>query len=131
MPPSRSWRDYPQRYRLEAAKCKKCGKILYPPRLVCDSCGHREFETFAMKRTGKLLTYTVIRTPSAEFSNEAPFALGIIEMDDGARLTTQIADIDFEELKVGMPVKLEFRRIFSEGNAGVIHYGHKAVPVGN
>ena len=82
-----------------------------------------------MKRTGKVVTHTVIRTPSDEFSGEAPFAVGIVEMDDGARLTTQIADVSFDEIKIGMPVKLEFRRYFSEGEAGVIQYGHKAVPV--
>jgi uncharacterized OB-fold protein len=128
MPPSKAWRDYPQRYRLEAARCKKCGKIFFPPRLVCNSCGHREFEIFSSKRTGRLLTYTVVRTPSSEFSGEAPFALGVVQTDDGARMTVQLADVDFDELKVGMPVKLEFRRLFSEGHAGVIHYGHKAVP---
>ncbi|MFH1419734.1 MAG: Zn-ribbon domain-containing OB-fold protein [Planctomycetota bacterium] len=129
MPPARSWRAYPQAYRLEAARCKKCGKVHYPPRLICSKCHGREFERFNMKLTGKVVTHTVIRTPSDEFSGEAPFAVGVVEMDDGARLTTQIVDAAFEEIKIGMPVKLEFRRLYSEGDAGIIHYGHKAVPV--
>ncbi len=129
MPPARSWRAYPQVYRLEAARCTKCGKVHYPPRLICSKCHGREFERFNMKLTGKVLTHTVIRTPSDEFSGEAPFAVGIIEMDDGARLTMQIVDVAFEELKIGMPVKLQFRRNFMEGDAGIIQYGHKAVPV--
>jgi hypothetical protein len=82
-----------------------------------------------MKLTGKVVTYTVIRTPSDEFSGEAPFAVGVVEMDDGARLTTQLADVAFEEIKIGMPVQMEFRRQSTEGEAGVIHYGHKAVPI--
>lgn len=129
MPPARSWRTYPQTYRLEAARCKKCEKIFFPPRLVCSKCKGREFTHFNMKRTGKVVTHTIIRTPSDEFSGQAPFAVGIVQMDDGARLTTQIADVSFDELKIGMPVKLEFRRNFSEGEAGIIHYGHKAVPI--
>ena len=129
MPPARAWREYPARYRLEASRCKKCGKTFYPPRLVCNNCKSRDLERFKMKRTGKVLTYTIIRTPSAEFSGLAPFALGIIETDDGVRMTAQIADVDFDELKIGMPIKLEFRRLFSEGATGVIHYGHKAVPL--
>jgi uncharacterized OB-fold protein len=129
MPPSRAWRDYPQRYRLEAARCKGCGKTFYPPRLVCDKCGAREFDTFQLKPEGRLATYTVIRTPSHEFANEAPFAIGIIEMEGGVRLMAQVADVDFEDLRIGLPVKLEFRRLYSEGSAGVINYGHKAVPL--
>ena len=107
MPPARQWRSYPQTYRLEAGRCKGCGKVFFPPRLVCDSCRGREFETFRMKRT----------------------AVGIVEMDDGVRLTTQIVDADLEEVKIGMPVKMEFRRIYEEGDAGTICYGVKAVPV--
>ena len=37
--PARAWREFPQRYRLEASKCTQCEKILYPPRLVCPKCG--------------------------------------------------------------------------------------------
>jgi len=128
MPPARSWRTYPQGYMLEAARCRKCGKAFFPPRLVCNKCQGREFEPFNMKRTGKVVTHTVIRTPADEFSGEAPFAVGVIEMDDGPRLTSQIVDVSFDEVKIGMPVKLEFRRLSSEGDAGIINYGHKAVP---
>ena len=129
MIPAKSWRAYPQTYRLEAARCSKCGQGFYPPRLVCAKCGSRDHERFNMERTGKVVTHTIIRTPSDEFSGEAPFAVGIVELDTGGRLTTQIVDVPFEEIKIGMPVKLEFRRHYSDGEAGAIHYGHKAVPL--
>jgi len=29
---ARYWREIPQRYRLEASRCCKCGKTAYPPR---------------------------------------------------------------------------------------------------
>ena len=32
---ARYWREIPQRYRLEAARCNKCNEVAYPPRLVC------------------------------------------------------------------------------------------------
>ena len=127
--PSRGWREYPQRYRREAARCKQCGKVFFPPRIVCDKCGAQEFETVELPEQGKLLTYTIIRTPSSRFSDQAPFALGIVELEGGVRLMAQLADLEFEELKVGLPVKLQFRKLFSEGSHGVIHYGHKAVPL--
>ena len=37
--PSRSWRENPQRYRMEAGKCTGCGEIYFPPRRVCAECG--------------------------------------------------------------------------------------------
>lgn len=115
---------------MEAGRCTKCGKTFFPPRLVCSKCHGRDFETFNMKLTGKVLTYTIIRTPGDEYYGEAPFAVGILQMEDGPRLTTQIVDVPFEQLKIGLPLRLQFRRIVSDGEAGTINYGHKAVPVG-
>ena len=40
----------------------------------------------------------------------------------------QLVDADPEEIEIGMPVKLEFRRIRADGEAGVLFYGYKAVP---
>jgi uncharacterized OB-fold protein len=124
---ARYWREIPQRYRLEVGKCRGCGKAFFPPRMVCDQCGSREFETVRAKDEGTILTHTVIRVPPSELSDEAPYAVGIVELDEGPRITTQIADCDFDELAVGKRVRIEFRKISEEGKAGVICYGYKAV----
>ncbi len=126
--PSRYWREIPQRYRLEAGKCKSCGRISFPPRVICPQCGRREFEAVKLADSGTLITYTVIRVPPEGFEDQSPYAIGIAELNDGSRLTAQVVDCDFSELKVGMRVRLEFRKISEDGVAGVIHYGYKFVP---
>jgi uncharacterized protein len=126
--PSRAWREIPQRYRLEAGKCRNCGFVAFPPRLVCPRCQSRAFETVGLAAAGKLITYTVIRVPPRPFAEQAPYALGIVELDDGVRLMGQVADCAFEDLEVGKRVKTEFRRVSEEGEAGVIYYGYKFVP---
>ena len=118
----------PQRYRLEAAICKKCGKRYYPPRLICAECGCRKFETYNLPEIGKLLTFTVIRTPASQFSDESPFAMGIIKFKDGLQMMGQIVDCEFDKLKIGMDLRLEFRKIQSHEGHGVISYAHKFVP---
>jgi uncharacterized OB-fold protein len=128
MSTANSWRETPQRYRLEANRCTKCDKVHYPPRRACDACGGRDFQPTTMPFSGKLVTYTVIRVPPSEFADLAPYAIGVVELDNGVRMHCQLADCDFDKLKVGLPVKLEFRRIQEDGEAGMIHYGHKAVP---
>lgn len=129
MPIASSWRAYPQVYRGEAARCTGCGKMFFPPRQVCNTCGGRAIEPFTMKRTGTVVTHTVIRTPGDAYTGEAPFAVGIIQVDDGPRITTQIVDVPLDDITIGMAVKLEFRRIYADGHSGVIEYGHKAVPL--
>jgi hypothetical protein len=81
-----------------------------------------------LSRNGKVLTFTVIRVPPSQFRDEAPYAMGIVELDGGGRITAQIVDCDFDQLSIGMPVKIEFRRIQAEGESGVICYGYKCVP---
>jgi uncharacterized OB-fold protein len=126
--PSRFWREIPQRYRLEAGKCKNCGFVTFPPRLICPACKSRKFETITLADKGKVVTYTIIRVPPQPFVDQAPYAVGIVELDDGVRLTGQIVDFDFEELKIGQRVKIEFRKIFQDGESGIIYYGYKFVP---
>ena len=120
-------REIPQRYRLESGKCKKCGYISIPPRLICPECGNREFENVPLKPVGKILTHTIIEVAADEFATQTPFAVGIIETDEGARLTAQIVDCDPKEVQIGKRVRLILRRLQKEGHAGILQYGYKAV----
>ena len=40
-------REIPQRYRLEAGKCKGCGSVSFPPRIVCPECGKKITRIFS------------------------------------------------------------------------------------
>ena len=74
------------------------------------------------------MTYTVIRVPPAGFTEQTPLPLALVELSNGVRIMVQIGDVeDPETIEIGMPVRLEFRRVSSDGEAGVIFYGHKAV----
>ncbi len=122
-------REIPQRYRLEANKCAQCGAVSFPPRLVCPKCQGRKFSTITLQNEGKLLSHTIVRVGSDKFSKETPFAVGIIELKDGIRVTAQIADARLEKLAPGQTVRLVFRKIQEDGKAGILCYGYKAVVV--
>jgi len=126
--PSRYWREIPQRYRLEANKCKNCGIVFFPPRLICPQCRKRDLEETKLAEKGKVLFFTIIRVPPRQFVDQAPYAVGIVKLDGGVNLTGQIVDCDFEDLKIGLRVKIEFRKIFEEGESGILCYGYKFVP---
>jgi len=127
--PARSWREAPQRYRLEAATCSGCGRVSYPPRVVCPACRGRSFTTTTLPREGNVVTFTIVRVPPRGFVEQSPLYIALVQLRDGTKLMVQLADIaDEEQVHPGMAVRLEFRRINSDGEAGVIYYGHKAVP---
>lgn len=125
---ARTVREYPARYRLEAARCNACGAVSFPPRLVCPSCRGRAFTATVLPDHGTIATFTVIQVAGSAFKHDVPYVLAVVELAGGVRLTSQVVDVDPAKVAIGMPVRLEFRRIQEDGEAGVIAYGHKAVP---
>jgi uncharacterized OB-fold protein len=128
MPSPRYTREIPTRYRLEANRCTKCEKVIYPARLVCPACRSTEFEPTQLSRRGKVITSTVVHVPPNAWLMEAPYAMAIIETPEGARLMAQVVDCDPTKVLPGMEVGLEFRLLKREGNSGILCYGHKGVP---
>jgi len=121
---ARHFREIPQRYRLEGGECLGCGRISFPPRIVCPHCKGKKFKTRVLSNVGTLKSFTVLRVASDTFSKECPFAVGIVELQDGVAITTQI--VDAEKLEIGQKVTLVLRKIRQDGNAGILCYGYKA-----
>ena len=77
---------------------------------------------------GKIVTYTIVHDAPKAFDMMKPYVLAIIELDEGARLTSQVIDVEPDQVKIGMRVESAFRKLGEEGEAGVIHYGYKFRP---
>ncbi len=128
--PPRYWRGIPQHYRLEAARCVAagCNEVSFPPRAVCASCGGRESVVYPLPREGKLLSFSVLQSAPPDFALDPPYAVGLIELSDGTRLTAQVTGTDLENLHEGMAVRYAFRKVQQDGEAGTLLYGYKFVP---
>lgn len=129
MPSPRYWRELPARFRLEAARCQQCQKVVYPARRICPHCRAQDLEHIHLSTRGVVVTSTVIHVAADELAAQTPFVTAIVETPEGARLTVQVVDCDPTKIGPGSEVELEFRRIRREGHGGILCYGHKAVPV--
>jgi uncharacterized OB-fold protein len=94
--------------RLMGGKCSKCGKIHLPPRPLCDNCLSTDFEWVELPKTGRLLTYTIIHVAPTQFQNMAPYAVGIVQLENGVKIPGMIRDVPLDKVRVGMPLKMEF-----------------------
>lgn len=94
--------------KLMAAKCRSCASLLLPPRNICPKCFSTELEWIELNKKGKLATYTVIHIPPAQFQSLAPYAVGIIKLEDGPHLLGMIQGVKPEEIKVGMNLTVDF-----------------------
>jgi len=113
---------------MEAGKCKKCGAVNFPKRLICNSCGFDEFDVVRLTGNGTLATFTIIRTAPEGFGDFAPYAVGIVKMEEEINVLGQVTDCDPEQLKTGDRLVTKFRRINEEGKTGMIMYAFKFVP---
>lgn len=118
-------REIPHRYRLEAQRFKS-GFVSLPRRYIDPISKSDEFEIIRLSGKGTILSYTIIHIAANQFKLLTPYAVAIVETDEGARITAMITDSNFEDLKIGARVELVFRKIMEEGASGIINYGYKA-----
>jgi uncharacterized protein len=124
----RHWRLREQRYRLEGNACTRCEALYFPPREICRACRCRELEPRALSGEGTLYSYTVVYQAPAGFDEQVPYAVGLVDLVDGPRLTAMLSDIDLDELRIGMPVEMVVRKLRDDGEKGTIQYGYKFRP---
>ncbi|MBE0415827.1 MAG: hydroxymethylglutaryl-CoA synthase [Dehalococcoidia bacterium] len=123
---SRMWRDYPSTLRLHGTKCKNCGHIQFPIEHVCVFCQARDnYEEVRLSdKRGEVFTYTADETwPTPD----PPLFQGHVNFDGGGRINIEFTDLVRDEMKVGLPVEMTFRKMH-EG-AGFYNYYWKARPV--
>jgi uncharacterized protein len=125
---ARFWRKQQNRYNLIGTHCETCGRYYYPPRAFCPDCRREgKIVDHKFKGTGSVVTYTIIRSAGDQFKFLTPYALAIIELDEGTKLTSHVI-CDIDKIHIGMRVKPVFRRLAADGSSGAIFYGTKFVP---
>lgn len=80
-----------------------------------------------MPKTGELVSYTFLHESITGFEEITPLPIGLIKLDNGVKIVSQIADSSKAELVIGERMRAVFRKIKSDGQAGLIFYGYKFV----
>ncbi|MBS1262875.1 MAG: hypothetical protein MAG715_00039 [Methanonatronarchaeales archaeon] len=125
----RFWRKIDNRYNLRGTRCGNCGTAFFPPRRICPGCRRDgSVETYDFEGRGEVITFTVIRAEPPSMDGQTPYVVAIIETPEGARFTSQLVDVEPDDVEIGMPVEATFRKIAEDGADGVIHYGVKFEP---
>jgi len=87
-----------------------------------------KLEDVAFSGNGKVYSFTVIRAAPEEFTEFAPYAIGLIKLDEGPLVVSQIVDCEFQDISIDMPVEVCFRKLMAQGKDGIICYGFKFKP---
>jgi len=69
--------------KLKGCRCKSCGRLMLPPRMVCRSCGSTDLEPHQFAGTGFVKASTVIYVPLTRFQSMCPHSVGVVQLDEG------------------------------------------------
>ncbi|MEM2917126.1 MAG: Zn-ribbon domain-containing OB-fold protein [Candidatus Bathyarchaeia archaeon] len=93
--------------RLTTTKCKKCDRLLWPPRILCPHCLSKELEWVDLGDEGELYAFTEMRLGAPlGFVQDVPFCIGIVKISN-LLISARIDNAKYEELKIGDKVKLK------------------------
>ena len=129
---AKEWREIPGRYNLEGSKCPYCGKVFFPKRSMCPACRRESLnnmEDYDICRNGTVYSYSIVYDAPSFADKIKPYAVVMVETDDGVKISAQLVDVNVDDVKIGMRVTAVLRKISSDGPDGIIRYGYKFVPL--
>jgi uncharacterized protein len=93
-------------------RCKDCGLWRHIPRPMCAGCNSLDWQWVQSSGRGKIFSWTVTRAPlHPAFAAQVPYALVIVELEEGVRLISGLKNCDVDHLELGMPVEVVFERL--------------------
>lgn len=101
--------------RLILKRCRDCGRHHFYPRALCPHCHSDALEWADARGTGSVYSYTVARRPAGPaFKADAPYVVAVVELDEGARMMTNIVTDDVESVRIGQRVAVHFEAVTEE-----------------
>lgn len=95
--------------KIEWKKCDNCGFLQHKSHLRCLNCRNDKFTLIEASGKCKLITFTILYAPPAEFRDRPSYTLGVVEFENGVRAIGQITSQD--NLEIGMKLKPVYRKI--------------------
>ncbi|HET7579192.1 MAG TPA: Zn-ribbon domain-containing OB-fold protein [Bacillales bacterium] len=91
-------------------QCETCEKYIFYPRSICPHCFSEQITWVKATGHGHIYSYTVVHRAFGPFKEQAPFTVGIVELDEGVRMMTRIVG-DRAKTEIGNTVNVTFERI--------------------
>ena len=94
--------------KLVIPQCVETKKYIWYPRAISPfTLGPVEWKEVSGK--GKVYTYSIMERANP------PYCIAYVELAEGPKMMTNIVDVDFKNVKIGMDVKLKFIKTEGDG----------------
>ena len=86
-------------------RCPSCNHVQFYPRQICTACGGTPAWATASGR-GVVHTFTIVRQNGMPpFKDELPYAVAMIELEEGVRMMGGVTGCPVEQVRIGMAVE--------------------------
>jgi uncharacterized OB-fold protein len=94
--------------RIETTRCNRCDSLQWPPRSICSKCLSLDLSWIELSKKGELVAFS-LSFVGLNSKEHPPIIVGTVELEGEGhlRLLARVVDAKYEELKVGMIVKLK------------------------
>jgi uncharacterized OB-fold protein len=112
--------ETPEGPRLLGSRCASCGTPYFPKSALCraPSCDSGAMEDAAFGPKATLWSYTVQHyppPPPAKYDEPyEPYAMALVDLDEGLRLLARVAVDDLSQVKAGMAVELVLEPLYTD-----------------
>ena len=114
-PDSKPFWDGLRSRKLLLPYCTDCGTAHLPPGPVCPACFSEHLAWRPASGRARISTWTVVHKAwFPAFAADIPYNVVQVELDEGPRLTANVVGIRNEQLKIGLPVVIEFDEVSPE-----------------
>ncbi len=86
------------------------------PRLVSVKTGKMNLEWKEVSGNGTLYSYTVTHVPALGFEDKVPYLVGLVELDEGVRIISNLSGITEDNVKLGMPLRVTWEKLTDDIN---------------
>ena len=95
------------RHVLLIQRCDACETLRFPWLPGCNACGSDAWSTVEASGSGTVHSYVVMHHPPSP-GFEMPYAVALVELAEGVRMISNVTGVPHDQVRVGMPVELEF-----------------------
>lgn len=106
---SRPWWEAIKRHEVLLQSCRSCGHVVFPPATNCPNCQAANLEWLPASGRGVIWSWAVFhKSYFLSFAADIPYAVAIVELEEGPRVWTQIIDVQNSDLSIGLAVQAVF-----------------------
>ncbi|MFI1585946.1 bifunctional MaoC family dehydratase N-terminal/OB-fold nucleic acid binding domain-containing protein [Embleya sp. NPDC020630] len=93
--------------RLLFQKCTACATPRFPFAPGCNHCASLEWESVESAGAGVVYSHVTMHYPKFP-AFDMPYAVGLIELDEGVRMLGNVLGVAHDEVRIGQRVQVEF-----------------------